>query len=203
MQFRYFLEPEKFAYILEDEQECDICGKESRCFDGSLFLGEEEYNAFCLDCVAKGKILDVGAFAVDPDLTALTEQLKKKNPGVSDKKIEKRAEELTQQLEGTTPKFPTWQDWLWPAHCGDYCQLLRLAGQEDYNRQATDGKGIELFRRTLYGHLKDMTNVDEIWAALKPGSIKGITDSQDNWSPMAYMFKCLTCGEIVTVWDCD
>ncbi|MCP8309228.1 MAG: CbrC family protein [archaeon] len=247
-RLKYFLEPEKFAYILDGEHECDICHQRRKCFDGKGYyirsriledvfkeltrrfpdpkkmkrkerieyrvrLAEAEarrereepkaFKAFCFECVAEGRLLEVRASAVEGDFGALKRQMQSKNPNASANEIEKQAREITKQLEGSTPKFPTWQDWHWPAHCGDYCQFIRLAGQDDFNKLAEDGNGKELFRNSLYGDLKETENVDLIWSRLKPDSVSGIIDPNDNWSPMAYIFKCLKCGAIVTIYDFD
>jgi uncharacterized protein CbrC (UPF0167 family) len=199
-EFKYFLDPERFAYTLEDEVECDICHQVKKCFDGSKCYPKYTYAAFCFDCLAAGRLDEVGAYGVEADFGALKTQLQKSNPGLSPDKVAERAREITKRFEVTTPQFPTWQDWRWPAHCGDYCQLIRLAGQEDFNELAEDGNGKELFRRSLYKDLPEDA-IEAVWSSLKSGSIKGIADPRDNWSPMAYVFRCLKCGKIVTTWD--
>jgi uncharacterized protein CbrC (UPF0167 family) len=201
-KFKYFLYPEQFAYILKGEQECDICHKVCKCFDASTYYGEEEYNAFCFECVSKGCLEEVDATAIDPGIKSLRDQIIEKNPMMANGEIEKLVMVKTKELSFFTPMFPSWQDFLWPAHCGDYCQFIRLAGQADFNELALDGNGKEFFRNTLQEDLKNNTNIDDIWVDLKKDSVNGITDN-DNWSPMAYIFRCLQCGEYITRWDCD
>jgi uncharacterized protein CbrC (UPF0167 family) len=70
-QFKYFLDPEKFAYILEGEHECEICHKKATCFDGSTYYGEDEYSAICFDCVSQRRLQEINIFAVDSDSGAL------------------------------------------------------------------------------------------------------------------------------------
>ena len=201
-KFKYFLQPEKYAYVLEKKEECDICHKIAKCFDGSTYYGEEEYNAFCFECVSNGRLEEVNAFGVDPDARALRNQLIEKYPLLSKDEIENKLQEKTKELSFTTPKFPTWQDFFWPAHCGDYCEFIKLAGQADYNELAPNRNGKEFFKNTLYYNLQD-TDIDAVWNDLKKNSVKGIVNDNDNWSPMAYIFKCLNCGEYITIWDCD
>ncbi|MCP4541784.1 MAG: CbrC family protein [Chloroflexi bacterium] len=200
VKFKYFLNPEQFAHILKDDIKCDICHQVKKCFDGSAFY--EEFTAFCFDCVADGRLVEVGVLAADPDFGYLKKQLQNLNPNLQTDEIERRARKITRQLETTTPKFPTWQDWFWPAHCGDYCQFIKLAGQKDFDDLAKDGNGKDLFFSSLRDDLP-IDTVEAVWSGLKHGSIKGITEQEDNWSPMAYIFKCLECGEIITIWDCD
>ena len=64
-------------------------------------------------------------------------------------------------------------------------------------------KGREFFGNSLYDDLKSNTEVENVWADLKKESIKGIANDEANFSPMAYIFKCLNCGEYITIWDCD
>jgi len=232
-RFKYFLEPEKFAYILDGEHECDICHQTRRCFDGKQYhvrsripedyrkmikermrmrkiklyrvpplppeaLKEKSYTAICFECVAEGRLLEIGASAVEGDFGKLKEQIRSENPNASADEIEEKAREITKQLGGSTPNFPTWQDWSWPAHCGDYCQFIRLAGQDDFNKLAEDGNGKALFRDSIYDSSL-ARNFDFVWSRLKPGNVSGIINPNDNWSPMAYIFKCLTwcnCNDI-------
>jgi uncharacterized protein CbrC (UPF0167 family) len=201
-EFKYFRDPERFAVILSKGTECDICHRVRRCFDASVFYGRERYTAFCFECVAAGRLAEVGAFGVNGDYGALKRQLQALNPGLPPDEVEQQARAITVRFEATTPKLLTWQDWAWPAHCGDYCQFVRMAGQADFNALAENGDGKRLFSTSLCRDLSESA-VDDIWTALKPGSIGGISDPADNWSPMAYIFRCLKCGAIVTGFDMD
>jgi len=201
--FKYFEFPEKYAYILEEKSNCDICGEEKQCFDAENYTGLEDYYAFCFDCVATGKLEEIEVTSVEGDWHELLRQLKAANANLGEDEIEEIAQEKSLELESSTPVFATWQDWFWPAHCGDYCKLIQLAGQEDYNNLAPDGNGKELFQKSLYYDLREHTDVDAVWDGLKHGKITGIADDEDNWGTMAYIFKCLNCGEYITIWDCD
>ena len=196
--FKYFLNPEKYAVIL-GKSECDICHKVKECFDGSVYYGEEEFGAFCFECVSKGRLLEVGAFSCDPDVRSLKEQLKQINKDLPDKDIERIKNELTDQLIHSTPKFPTWQDWAWPCHCGDYCQFISLAGKEDFNELAEDKNGKNLFGGSLNDRTKENTDIENVWKDLKNGHI----NINEEYSPMAYIFRCIICNKIITEWDCD
>jgi len=157
----------------------------------------EKPKAFCFECVAKGRLFEVGASVVEGDVQALRKQIQRQNPSLSTTENENKVQERTKQLEGSTPAFAPWQDWLWAAHCGDYCQLITLAGQDEFNKLAVDGDGKKLFRNSLHGDLKEHTDVDSVWSRLKPDS----RGPRDKWSPLAYIFKCLSCGAILTIWD--
>ncbi len=200
-RYRYFLDPATFAPHCHDACECDICGVEKPCFDASGYGGEGEYRAFCPDCVAKGRLGEVGAFAREPDYHALRAQLKDLNPSLSEPLIDNKARSITRNFELRTPLFPAWQDWPWPAHCGDYCLFQALAGQGELNALSPKRKGKEMLQQFLHHSLVSTTDIDDLWEALKPGSIVGMDKSCDIWETMAYVFKCHHCGEIVILWD--
>ncbi|MGE5404663.1 MAG: CbrC family protein [Candidatus Saccharibacteria bacterium] len=199
-KFKYFENPEKYAVMLDGEHECDICNETKKCLDASLFYGDNEYSAFCMDCVSTGCIRELGAFGVDPDAAELRKQLKSHSPSLNDQKIEDEVKKLNDLLMYTTPHVPTWQDFFWPAHCADYCQYIGVAGQAEFCELAESGDGKDLFESSLYGDLKDITDIDEVWDGLKK---KKITDPHESWSPMAYLFRCTKCGALITIWDCD
>lgn len=150
--------------------------------------------------MAKGRLVKVGASAVDPDSGALRQQIESLNPNALADEIEKQAREITRQLEGSTPKFPTWQDWSWPLI------VEIIANSSNWRDKMTSmswqkiGTARELFGNSLYGGLKEITDVEGVWSSLKPDAVNGL---YDNWSPMAYIFKCRNCGAILTIWDSD
>lgn len=201
--YKYFLSPEKYSNVLDGSHECDICHEVKRCFDGSVYYGKEDYNAFCFECVEEGRLEEIDTTSVDPDVNELIMQLMKKHSNLSEGELKNISEELTRKLLYTTPSLTTWQDFLWPAHCGDYCQFIKIAGKEDFNKLSLDGNGKALFEKSLYGDLKELTDVDAVWEAICDNSIESTSDPNSNWDTSAYIFKCVVCGDIVTTWDCN
>ena len=201
-EFKYFQEPYKFSSILDNEHECDICHQVKTCFDASLYYGPKDYVAFCFDCVTQGRLKEVGATAVDPDTLELKTQLRKIHKEFLEEELEKKSQSITDSLINSTPQLTTWQEFHWPAHCGDYCTFIKIAGKEYFNQLAEDGNGKKLFKRTLYGYLKKITDVDSVWEGLCDASIKDLGDENCNWETSAYIFRCRVCGEVITIWDC-
>jgi len=195
--FKYFLDPENYSYLLSGEHECEICHQTKPCFDGSVYFGEEDYTAFCFDCVAEGRLGEVDAFAVELDVEGLQNQLKAKN--LSTPEIKKIINAKTDELQNCTPKLPT-EDLLWPTHCGELCQFIRLAGQTDFNELAPDGDGKAFFTSSLDPEIREDTEIDELWPDLKPEKISNLKEKSN---PQAYLFKCLHCGTYVALWDYD
>jgi len=200
-RFRYFHDPVTFAPRCHDSCECDICGAVKRCFDAAGYGGDGDYTAFCPECVAKGRLGEVGAYARKADYHGLRAQLKDCNPLLSEEDVDTKARAITRNFERRTPLFPAWQDWPWPAHCGDYCRFQAIAGQGELNALSPKRKGKEILQRCLHPSFAAVTDIDILWEELKPGSIVTLNHSLDLWDTMAYVFQCLTCEQIIITWD--
>src|SRR5947208_2790255 len=139
-QFRYFRDPHAFAYYTADPQECGLCQKERPGYEGP-FYGEEEVDFVCEPCLAAGRLAEHDLSANEGDAQALRQQLVVRDPPQSLLDIEVTVQERTKELERATPHLGSWQDWQWPAHCGDYCSYVKLAGKADLETAASDGDG--------------------------------------------------------------
>ena len=201
MEFKYFKYPDKYSVIIDEDVECDICGKTQRCFDAESYLGEEEITAICPDCLRAGRLRGRSVFTNEGDVDELRHQLTILNPHITSQELEERIETKKFELEQATPHILTWQDWAWPCADGDFCQFLRYGSKEDFNRFAQDGNGKHVFATTLYKDLKELSDIDEIWEALPESPIQSLDDT--NYSILCYIFKSLSGHEIITIWDCD
>ncbi|MFI5273075.1 MAG: CbrC family protein [Ktedonobacterales bacterium] len=109
------------------------------------------------------------------------------------------AAEPTAELEQRTPHLVTWQDFFWPAHCGDYCRFLKEVGQPEIERLATVGGGIAF----LAAHCPDIADRQyamEIWQAIRHDTPAGNSIA---YAVSVHWFRCLVCDESVLLWDCD
>jgi len=103
-------------------------------------------------------------------------------------------------LEHRTPHLVTWQSFLWPAHCGDYCCFVKEVGKPDLNELAPDGDGQAFFGSHLYGRLADSTDASAVWEGIRPDSPN---DNSVAYDIGVYLFQCLHCGAHVILWDCS
>jgi uncharacterized protein CbrC (UPF0167 family) len=122
----------------------------------------------------------------------LVQQLLKRHPELDQVAVERLAEEHTDELQFRTPHVTTWQDFLWPAHCGDYCCFIKEAGKPDLVAIAPDGQTRSFFE------LSDDNAFQYVWEGIRPDSPK---DCSTAYSIGVYLFQCLACHEYVVLWD--
>jgi uncharacterized protein CbrC (UPF0167 family) len=118
------------------------------------------------------------------------------HPDQEPEQIDNWVRERTAELEQRTPTLVTWQDFFWPAHCGDYCCFLKEVGKPDLSRIAPDGDGQAFFVAHLLD--ADNTDVNSVWLGVREDS------PDDNSVPYdigVYLFCCLHCGQSVIMWD--
>ena len=192
--FTYFVDPDNFANT-EKNCSCDLCKQKS-----DYCLNVEDYELdrklkVCYDCVLNGRLEELEIKLnnilyphIDKEYLA---NLKKIFPKLSNKELESKYLDQSRILTYLTPALVTWQDLYWPYHCGDYCEYLQMAGTEDLNEFVTNSDGKGFLEKHLTPDSLGWT-IDELWSSLKPGTMKNFND---NWSPTAYIFRCLTCKE--------
>jgi uncharacterized protein CbrC (UPF0167 family) len=120
-------------------------------------------------------------------------------PGLSAAERDRIAHERTVEVEARTPSLQTWQDFDWPAHCGDYCRYIKEIGQPELAALALDGDGPAY----LAAHASDISDIEharEVWEGIRPDAP---TDISESYSVGVYLFSCLICGEHIVMWDCD
>jgi uncharacterized protein CbrC (UPF0167 family) len=199
--FKYFEDPEHFSVFLEDETSCEICAETKRCFDASIYYGEDRIAAICPDCLASGVLQELDIFTCEGDIVELTRQLQAIYPQWSVAAVEKLARDKTAELEETTPKFISWQDWPWPCAEGDYCRFLGFGSQALYNRLAEGNDGVNLFHDSLYYSVKEAGDPDELWAESMPAKAIKDYEASQAFDLLFYVFKSLRSDTIVTIWD--
>jgi len=203
MKFKYFVSADKFGSYLDGNTQCDLCGTETRCFDASLFIGEDEMDAICPGCLAAGELKDMDLYTCEGDIAELRKQLKELNPSATETEIEQLITQKTEELEKTTPALVTWQDWEWPVADGDYCAFIGYGSRPLYNQLAKDKDGKKFFKYSLYSSFTDSSNADELWDESMPGKLIRNGNEAEGLSPLFYVFRSLHSEKIVTVWDID
>ncbi len=59
MKFKYFRDPENFAFRVDDNSKCSICGAVGLWFDAGGFYGGNEIDCICDNCLADGKLKEL------------------------------------------------------------------------------------------------------------------------------------------------
>lgn len=202
MQFKYFARPDLYTGFIEEETQCDICQKETKCFDASAFYGTEELNAICPECLATGKLYGKDVSTCNGDIAELRRQLKVYHPALSNSDIDRIAQQKTEELEKTTPHLVTWQDWDWPCLEGEYCTFIGYGSKGLYNRISNNGSEKDVFFNSLYGDLKEVSDTEQLWVDMPVQEINSYEESND-YPTLFYVFKSLKSDQIVTIWDCQ
>lgn len=201
MQFKYFLQPERFANWLPLPAKCSFCEAETNCLDGKAFQGSDVFAAICAGCLSSGKLYGQDSYAFEGDIEALQHQLHLRKPEKSMKAVNARAGEITDELERTTPPIYTHQNWYWPCAGGDYCTFVGYGSKGLYDFLAPDGDGEELFKNSLYHTVEDLSDVDELWEENMPVEPIDSLNAAKALETLFYVFRPQQGSRVITVWD--
>jgi uncharacterized protein CbrC (UPF0167 family) len=108
--FKYFRDPENFAFKIDSESTCSICDKSGIWLDAEGYSGINEIKCICDECLSVGKLLPLEISANQVDIES------------------KNSDEIIYR----TPALPSWQDQVWPYLDGDYCVFEKLASKLDF-----------------------------------------------------------------------
>ena len=190
-KFKYFANPRAPVVTTwqEEPRACDVCGRTGPGYAGP-FYGPDACDFLCEACLGEGRLVALRASTNEGDAAALMEQLAALPEAERAQLMRARNEELAHR----TPHLVTWQDFSWPACCGDYARFEGEVGRAELDRLAPDGDGW----RWLQEHAIDAPlpfEADELPPyASRPGK---------EWTMAVYHFRCLSCGRALFHWDCD
>jgi uncharacterized protein CbrC (UPF0167 family) len=193
--YRYFQDPARFS-TFSPQGECSVCEQEAQGFEGP-FLGEEDLEFICEECLHAGELVEYGATANEADMESLREQISEKNPQLSTEAVAKLVEEKLAELTERTPPPATWQPLLWPAHCGDFCRYIKEVGQGDLEELAPGNDGLT-FLMMHFVQADPNQDAEKIYRALRREKTESNTISH---SPAAYLFQCQECKEYLVLSD--
>ncbi len=194
--FKYFKYPHHFSKHQTQPETCGICGLSLSGYRGS-FIGEIELEFVCEDCLVLGKSADKEVYTNQGNIEELRKQLKGLQPELTHKELTVLVAARNTELEQRTPAPVTWQDFLWPVHCGNYCCYIKEVGKADLNDLAEGGDGQAFFENNL---TDADTDAEEVWEAIRPDSPPNATLA---YSVGVYLFQCLYCAEYLILWACD
>lgn len=189
--FRHFRDPHgsRNSSWRPEPSTCGLCERERPGYTGP-FYGLEKVELVCEECLAGGRLGERGLTTNEAHVDAVREQLRAR--GIDDAAlVEKRRAEV----EERTPGVETWQDFLWPAHCGDFCRFEQEVGQAELTALAEDGDGARFFRTHVY-HAED---ADLDWDVMPPAA----PAAGEAYSIGIYLFRCAECDRPVLLWDAD
>lgn len=203
MKFKYFENPEIFSVISDEKVCCDLCKKDKICFEADLFSGEDEIDFICPECLQSGALKNKEITTCEGDISELKSQLKTKHHHLNEQEIHELALTKTSELETTTPKLITWQDWFWPCSEGDYCKFIGYGSKEFYQSLSKSESVKQFFSDSIYYTYKEGSDIDYLWDEDMPNkAIKNYVESE-NFGTLFYIFKCLHSEKIITLWDCN
>ena len=151
MKFRYFRDPDNFAFKTDSEIECSVCGKLGVWFDAGGFYGIDEIECICEECLAAGKLKDLEIEANEAS---------------------KGSPEEAEEIIYATPALPTWQDRIWPYVDGNYCVFERIASKEDFDSK-------DEFKASFPSKVAEHSDLDWIWEILPDKRVKNYRQGGD------------------------
>jgi uncharacterized protein CbrC (UPF0167 family) len=131
----------------------------------------------------------------DGDLGAVAAQLEGLRGDLSEADRTALITERSSELMHRTPPLVTWQDFSWPAHCGDFCQFVEELGKPEVIELAGDTDPVTWF----CARARDGT--PDIWSMVRASSAR--EKPAENYDLTVYRFVCRECGESVLHWDCS
>ena len=158
MKFKYFRDPDNFAFKIEHNSKCSICDESGLWFDAGGYYGINEIECICDNCLLSGKLKE------------LEIETNEAFEGTTDSK---------ETIIYKTPSLPTWQDREWPFINGDYCIFEKIASKQDF-------KDKKELKQSLSDYYRDSTDIDWLWDMLPDTKITNINNGNFNIS--VYLF---------------
>jgi len=192
--FRYHHNPHKFSTYSLELGNCDFCSQKTPGYKGP-FYGTNNVNFVCEECLIVGKLAERNAFTNEGDFGSLKKEIQQKQPQLNESEIVRLAKIANDELCHRTPHVVTWQDFLWPVHCADYCGVIKEAGKPDLLKIAPMDEV-----RLMFGSIDDENFKDWFETGIRPDSPN---DNLIAYSIGVYLFQCLHCQKYIVLWDTD
>lgn len=191
-RFRYFAHPHRASGYDKQPQPCGICRNVRFGYHGVFYGLDTDIRFVCEECLVGGRLAEHGLSINRGDIAKLTEQLRRLHPQLEEEMIYALAQERTAEVEQRTPSMSTWQDFDWPAHCGDYCRFVQEVRLADLTRLAPDGDGRAFFvTHEVGGEEQAEEYAQVVWPMLE----------RDSPDVGVYLFECVTCQRPILLWD--
>ena len=116
--YRYFALPHQFSTYRPEPKRCELCDQFLPGYEGPFF-GKREVTFVWEECLASGRLIEAELFTNSGDTTALEQHLAHLHPELTAQARQTLAYGQTTELEQRTPPVVTWQNFLWPVHCGE------------------------------------------------------------------------------------
>ncbi|XXJ19261.1 CbrC family protein [Desulfovibrio caledoniensis] len=164
--FKYHTDPISTGAIVRETGICQCCGKESQFMYRAGFYSESDADEFCPWCIADGSAAFKfkGEF-INPD------------PLIS----EGVDPAIVKEVSERTPRYHSWQEERWLAHCGDACVFHGDAPKHELRAYGGDDLKQFLFERMMS---------QEDWQKLLDNYVEG-------GNPAVYKYQCRKCGKLL------
>ncbi|WP_159084247.1 CbrC family protein [Saccharobesus litoralis] len=151
MEFKYFKNPDKFAFLTSEPEACSVCGKLEVCFDAGGYSGINSIDCICFECLASGKLIDLD---IEPNM------------------IFDDGSEASKTITYKTPALPTWQETAWPTIKGRQPTFECIASKQDFlNKQD--------FLDCFIEDNQTREEVEWIWDTLPDKKLSSYEDASD------------------------
>jgi uncharacterized protein CbrC (UPF0167 family) len=161
--FPYHPDPVATGSVVAADETCACCGHDQGWIHtGPVYGADVPDGRVCPYCIAFGTAAKrYGAFFNDIEMGRMPD-------------------EAARRIRERTPGFATWQDWGWPAHCGDGGVFLGAVGAEEL--------------RPYPDALDHLRGLCAEWG-WEPAWTEDFVAALDKESgPTAYLFRCRACG---------
>lgn len=159
MKFKYFRDPDNFAFKVEQPTKCSVCGNLGLWFDAGGFYGINEIECICENCMAGGKLKELE---------------------IETNEAFEGAEEDKEEIIFRTPALPVWQSREWPFIDGKCCVFERMASKADFSNK-------EVFKESVLPSDREGSDLDWLWEAMPDKKIKN--HKEGNFDVSVYLFS--------------
>ena len=160
MKFKYFRDPDNFAYKIKEVSNCSLCDKIGLWFDARGFYGINEIECICDECLLAGRLKELEIETND---------------------AQDGSSEDIETIIYKTPPLPTWQDRDWLFINNSYCIFEKIASKTDFESK-------EEFQASFSESDKNDSDLDWLWEVLPDKQITNHEDG--NYDVSVYLFTC-------------